>query len=810
MASNNIARLGVVLGLDSAQFQADIDKAVAATRGMAQSIKRDTNAAAGEIINLTHATEDYGKTLTKVEQIQREITSGRFMNAEQKYKDELLARAAAYDRVVASQNKVNKGLTDQQRIAITYQMTDLVTQIASGQNAMIALMQQGGQLKDQLGGIGNMFRILGSFITPTAVALAAAAGTVGTLTAAFILGSKESSEFRDNMILTSNYSGLFGANIDVLTAKLKNDLKVSSSEARSALMELGKSGQFTDESIQEVSKAILNFAMLSGVNAKEAAQQLASSFNGTAASAKNLNDKYHFLTLEQYKYIDSLERAGQKQKAIQVTAEAFNQNIQDQARELGYLERAWNGIGKAISDAWDSLKGFGREDLGQKLAEIERNIASAESKIAEAPNSQQAEVERRRLPMLRQKLDQINAQIAQASARAEAAKKETAAIDLFAATGGTTGYLKRAEELYRQQYANRLQQMMEVADEELKLELKAAHDIEVARAALKLKNQEEGNKLAKENAKQLAAYEEGVIIKLNQDVRAFRRQQFAESITEQQRELEERRQIFADFQMQQVRAQLAMRDQMDVQEKSLEFDRARVVLRSDLVFATTTEQRIAEARLDTEQKIWELQRNKMLSSEAQKEGIQKLKEIQAQRENLIAFEESIARVGAKWDSVFTNMSNALENFVRTGKLSFKDLARSIIADLISIEMKAQGKLLFGLMKAAILGKMGPGEQAMDFGTAIASGTRASGGTVTAGSPYMVGERGPELFVPGTSGTIIPNNNLGSAGGGQVINNYNISAIDVKSFEDRIFGSARAIWAANAYANKGLATAQGRV
>jgi phage-related minor tail protein len=31
-----------------------------------------------------------------------------------------------------------------------------------------------------------------------------------------------------------------------------------------------------------------------------------------------------------------------------------------------------------------------------------------------------------------------------------------------------------------------------------------------------------------------------------------------------------------------------------------------------------------------------------------------------------------------------------------------------------------------------------------------------------GSPYIVGERGPELFVPGSSGTIIPNNKMGGA------------------------------------------------
>lgn len=50
--------------------------------------------------------------------------------------------------------------------------------------------------------------------------------------------------------------------------------------------------------------------------------------------------------------------------------------------------------------------------------------------------------------------------------------------------------------------------------------------------------------------------------------------------------------------------------------------------------------------------------------------------------------------------------------------------------------------------------------------------KASGGPVSGGTPYMVGERGPELFVPATSGTIIPN-----GGGGAVINIFNPVLLD---------------------------------
>jgi hypothetical protein len=39
---------------------------------------------------------------------------------------------------------------------------------------------------------------------------------------------------------------------------------------------------------------------------------------------------------------------------------------------------------------------------------------------------------------------------------------------------------------------------------------------------------------------------------------------------------------------------------------------------------------------------------------------------------------------------------------------------------------------------------------------------AMGGPVSAGTPYMVGESGPELFVPGASGSIVPNHKMGGA------------------------------------------------
>jgi lambda family phage tail tape measure protein len=161
--------------------------------------------------------------------------------------------------------------------------------------------------------------------------------------------------------------------------------------------------------------------------------------------------------------------------------------------------------------------------------------------------------------------------------------------------------------------------------------------------------------------------------------------------------------------------------------------------------------------------------------------------------------------GAKaFQSVMGNMESALDNFVRTGKLSFKSLARSIIQDLIAVQLKASASSIF----RTLLGGFG---FMNDRGGMELSGSLgfADGGSPPVGKASIVGERGPELFVPRTAGTIIPNHALGGMGGTTNVTNNYINAIDTKSFEERLYGSSNAIWAANQYANKSLAVNRGR-
>ena len=155
-----------------------------------------------------------------------------------------------------------------------------------------------------------------------------------------------------------------------------------------------------------------------------------------------------------------------------------------------------------------------------------------------------------------------------------------------------------------------------------------------------------------------------------------------------------------------------------------------------------------------------------------------------------------------FNSVIGTMNGAIDNFVTTGKLSFADLAKSILADLEKIILKS----LLMRSISGIGGLFGAGETA---GVAVAA--FAGGGDPPVGVPSLVGENGPELFIPRQAGTVIPNNQISNymgGGGGQTIN-YNapyinsMSAIDTQSALQFLSQNKMGIWASYQSAAKSL-------
>lgn len=138
-----------------------------------------------------------------------------------------------------------------------------------------------------------------------------------------------------------------------------------------------------------------------------------------------------------------------------------------------------------------------------------------------------------------------------------------------------------------------------------------------------------------------------------------------------------------------------------------------------------------------------------------------------------------------FSTVTRGMEDLIVNFVKTGKLSLKDFANSIIETFVRIQAQRLIGGIFG-------GSSGAGSI---FSALIGPPGRALGGPVAANSPYMVGERGPELFIPATAGRIMPNNQLGAMTTATPTNVvYNIQAVDAMSFRQMVARDPEFIYA----------------
>lgn len=261
-----------------------------------------------------------------------------------------------------------------------------------------------------------------------------------------------------------------------------------------------------------------------------------------------------------------------------------------------------------------------------------------------------------------------------------------------------------------------------------------------------------------------------------------------------------------------------------------EAKRQRNQKESELIFLTENERKLQLDLFDIEQKrqllLVEKKMNKEQAAEwAQSEKRRAQEEYQTAqsqrtfefgwRKAYASYVESATNAAKMGEQAFVSVTNSLENaldqFVNTGKLKFGDLARSIIADLIKIQMRAQMTSIFGGLFKSIFGG---GDSGMFTGSTGAIGGsihigKAEGGAISGRTPYIVGERGPELIVPGGSGTVIPNHQLGSAmgGGAQVVYNgpyiANMQAIDTQSGIQFLAKNKQAVWSANQSAQRSL-------
>jgi phage-related minor tail protein len=273
-------------------------------------------------------------------------------------------------------------------------------------------------------GRGNFSRLAGSatilaqrlyFMAPALVMttglVALLASPIIAVAAAFVQGSNEAAKFQNSMEATNGYAGVTISQLQNMSRALATTSNVSIGTATGAMMKLAASGKFSGETLQLVGQDAVRMGQLTGEGADKFIEEFSKMGRDVAKFAQEYQDNYHQLTVAQYEHIAKLQEEGRTEEAQHEMAKAVYDYLGKQAPEqLGYLARAWRGVGEAISSAWDSLKAWGRnsnqdqiDDLNQRIAlmkkdpnankggEVTREIQSLEQQVAKLGDVEKAQ-----------------------------------------------------------------------------------------------------------------------------------------------------------------------------------------------------------------------------------------------------------------------------------------------------------------------------------------------------------------------------------------------------------------------------------
>ncbi len=667
------------------------------------------------------------------------------------------------------------------------QMTDIVTQLAGGQNPFLIMIQQGGQLKDSFGGLGPMFRALAGMITPFAVTVGAAAAAIGAVGYAAYKGASETREFSNSLILTGNYAGQTAQGL-VDMARRVGEAQSTVGRSADVLNKLVSSGRVAGGSLETVAGAIVNMSETGVRSVDDLVAEFVRLGESPSQAIAKINESMHFLDSATYERIRTLETQGQKEQAVALAqstlADATNKAADRVRASAGTLERGWHSLGLAARQAWDSMLNIGRPtpiaELRKQAEELTKTVEGLENNQGFSTNDGGAAIgggrnrAQQALKLKRQELAAVTAEIQrqekeEADARGEGLRGQ--ATQARIAAEDRLREMKKATRDRAQVRADEIKQMradaalagwseQQMADAEKRINEKykdqkgaSYKDDAGTRRLTDLRQQEAslaaqlvGEKKLTDAGKARAEFEQEIadlkdkkILTADQKSLLANQDAIRAQLTKNEGIAKELAAKQAMLKMDERAAQIQQAIASSAESRQEQYDRQ---------LGTAGLGQVARQRVEAENSIrLEFKRYQdQLAKATPKDqlGSDRFKEEQGKiRDSLEAalgdqrsYYEQIDKLNGDWSNgareafsdyaesarnasqqaqglfsgAFRGMEDAMARFVTTGKLSFKDLASSILADLARIAARQ-----------AIVGAIGSIAGALAGGAAGASG-----------------------------------------------------------------------------------------
>ena len=251
------------------------------------------------------------------------------------------------------------------------QFTDIITSLQGGQAPMTVLLQQGGQLKDMFGGIGNASKALGGYIVGLVNPMTLLAAAAGGIAYAYYKGSQEADAYSKALILSGNAAGTTSGQLGSMAASISK-VTGTQSAAAAALAEMAQASGVGRDNLESFTRAAIRFEATTGSAVSETVKQFKELAKSPLDASLKLNDTYNYLTASVYKQIKALDEQGKTTEAADLAQKSFADTLDTRSKQivqnLGYMERGWKAVKDAVLGAGDALAGICRpEDQGVLL-----------------------------------------------------------------------------------------------------------------------------------------------------------------------------------------------------------------------------------------------------------------------------------------------------------------------------------------------------------------------------------------------------------------------------------------------------------
>ncbi|MEX3021471.1 phage tail tape measure protein [Kluyvera sp. STS39-E] len=190
---------------------------------------------------------------------------------------DVLPEALSRQEAAARRAGLSVGQYNQALRMLPAQFTDIATQLAGGQSPFLILLQQGGQIKDSFGGVGNTLKVFLSFLNPINAALSLSALAFGVLAVAVYKARQQIDEA--SKITTSS----LGASGDAAERLALNMVAISDKTGK-AIDEVSKMFITTNDGASESIKKLIDVGY-SYDEARKEVEKYKSTGNFTALNA---------------------------------------------------------------------------------------------------------------------------------------------------------------------------------------------------------------------------------------------------------------------------------------------------------------------------------------------------------------------------------------------------------------------------------------------------------------------------------------------------------------------------------------------